>query len=34
MNESRTQQVCGPGAEAILDDWSRSQKLLNSGAGA
>jgi len=34
MNEPGTQQGCGAGAEAILDGRSRSQKLLDAGAGA
>jgi len=34
MNEPSTQQVWGAGAGAILDGWSRSEKLLNGGARA
>jgi len=24
--------ACGDGAQAVLDDWSRTQKLINGGA--
>jgi len=34
MNEPSTQQACGAGVEAILDGWSRSQKLSAGGAEA
>jgi len=34
MNEPSTQQSSGSGAEAMLDGWSRSQKLLDVRAGA
>jgi len=34
MNETCTQQGCKAGAEAILDGWIRSQKLLDGGAEA
>jgi len=34
MNEPCTQQGCEAGAEAILDGWSRSQKLLDGGTDA
>jgi len=29
-----TNHGCGTGAKAILDGWSRSQKLSDGGAGA
>jgi len=34
MNEPGTQQGCGAGAEAILNGWSRGQKLLDGATGA
>jgi len=34
MNEPSTQQGCGAGVAAILDGWSRSQKLLDGGVEA
>jgi len=34
MNEPSAQQGCGAGVEAILDGWSRSQKLLDGGTEA
>ena len=34
MNEPSTQQGCEAGVEAILDGWSRSQKVLDGGAEA